>query len=193
MLAGFLSIIFVLNFYFISNRTKLSIDIISENNILNSYNYSNIEENELNQIESFCEENTIQNQVVNKNEWSIEIPKIELKAEISNGTDQNTLNLNVGHFEETTLWNGNVGLAAHNRGYNVNYFNRLKELETGDEIIYIYQGNIRKYKVNYTEIIEETNWEILNSTSDNRITLITCVEDKPELRRCVQAIEIKEE
>lgn len=42
----------------------------------------------------------------------------------------------VGHFENTNLLNGNVGLAAHNRGYPINYFARLKELEFGDEIIY---------------------------------------------------------
>ena len=35
----------------------------------------------------------------------------------------------VGHFENTNLLNGNVGLAAHNRGYPINYFARLKELE----------------------------------------------------------------
>lgn len=185
MIASFLSIITVLNFYFISNRTKLSVDIISEKNILDSYNYSSVKENEI--------DNNIENQIITKNEWSIEIPKIELKADISEGVEQDILNLFVGHFNETALWNGNVGLAAHNRGYNVNYFNRLKELETGDEIIYIYQGKCRKYKVNYTEVIKETDWRNLCETSDNRITLITCVEDEPEFRRCVQAVEIKEE
>ena len=185
MLASFLSIITVLNFYFISNRARLSVDIISENNVLDSYNYSSIEENEL--------DNNVETLIINSNEWSIGIPKIGLKAEISEGTDQDTLNYYVGHFDETALWNGNVGLAAHNRGYNVNYFNRLKELGTGDEIIYIYQGKCRKYKVNYAEVIKETDWQNLNATKDNRITLITCVEDEPEFRRCVQAIEIKEE
>lgn len=185
MFASFLSLITVLNLYFIFNRTRLSVDIISEKNSLDSYNYSNIEERKL--------DNNIEVQITNENEWNIEIPKIELKAEISEGTDQEILNQFVGHFSETALWDGNVGLAAHNRGYNVNYFNRLKELETGDEIIYIYQGKIRKYKVNLAEVIKETDWHNLNATSDNRITLITCVEDKPEFRRCVQAVEIKEE
>ena len=38
----------------------------------------------------------------------------------------------VGHFENTEEWDGNVGLAAHNRGYPINYFANLKELKIGD-------------------------------------------------------------
>ena len=48
-------------------------------------------------------------------------------------------------------------------------------------------------KVIYVDVIKETDWQNLKETVDNRITLITCVEDKPEFRRCVQAVEIKEE
>ena len=68
--------------------------------------------------------------------WEIEIPKIDLVAPISEGTSQEVMLEYVGHFEDTNLLNGNVGLAAHNRGYPINYFSRLKELEVGDEIIY---------------------------------------------------------
>jgi LPXTG-site transpeptidase (sortase) family protein len=50
-------------------------------------------------------------------------------------------------------------------------------------------GEIHKYVVEKIEIINETDWSFLETTKDNRITLITCVEDMPELRRCIQAIE----
>ena len=68
--------------------------------------------------------------------WEIEIPKIDLVAPISEGTSQEVMLEYVGHFEDTNLLNGNVGLASHNRGYPINYFARLKELEFDDEIIY---------------------------------------------------------
>ena len=58
----------------------------------------------------------------------IEIPKINLAANIVEGTTEEILNSYVGHFSETVCINGNVGLAAHNRGYPVNYFARIKEL-----------------------------------------------------------------
>ena len=35
----------------------------------------------------------------------------------------------IGHFEETKKDIGNIGLAAHNRGYKNNYFQNLKELK----------------------------------------------------------------
>ncbi|MDR0978918.1 MAG: sortase [Lachnospiraceae bacterium] len=98
----------------------------------------------------------------------------------------------VGHFEKTNIWNGNVGLAAHNRGLIVeSYFKDIHKLKKGDEIIYTYGKDKRKYKVTVNIIIKETDWSYLNVTKDNRITLITCVKNKPEYRQCIQAIETK--
>ena len=47
--------------------------------------------------------------------WQIEIPSIKLKAPISEGTSQDVMLEFVGHFENTNLWSGNIGLAADNR------------------------------------------------------------------------------
>jgi LPXTG-site transpeptidase (sortase) family protein len=120
----------------------------------------------------------------------LEIPKIDLVANVSEGTSSEVLNQYIGHFEETQKQNGNIVLAAHNRGYDVNYFQRLKELEIGDIVFYTYLGNKRKYVVNEKNIIKDTDVNILENTKDNRITLITCVENMPELRRCIKAIEV---
>ena len=73
-------------------------------------------------------------------------------------------------------------------GYPVNYFARLKELEIGDEIIYKVKNETRKYIVQTVKVIEETDWSYLQKTKDNRITLITCVENEPTKRLCVQGI-----
>ena len=70
---------------------------------------------------------------VNNYDWYLEIPKINLQAEIREGTDES-----IAHFTETVRENGNIGLAGHNRGYEVNYFERIKELEKGDKIFYAY-------------------------------------------------------
>lgn len=124
-------------------------------------------------------------------DWTIMIPKINLEAEISEGTDQIIMNKYVGHFEETSKAEGNIGLAAHNRGYAVNYFSRLKELKIGDKIYYKYFETEKIYEVNKLKIIEDTNWSYLEQTDDNKITLITCVENEPMYRRCIQGIEVK--
>lgn len=148
----------------------------------------------------FNVENQIQNKVSNSlnnqtnsqesqqetEEWYIEIPIINLKANIKEGTEKETLDDYVGHFEETQKENGNIGLAAHNRGYKNNYFENIKKLKEDDSIFYNYKGKIKEYKVEKISIIKDTDWNCLENTEKNTITLITCVENQPEYRRCIQ-------
>ena len=85
---------------------------------------------------------------------------------------------------------GNIALAAHNRGYKVNYFQDLKKLEIGDEIYYSYKNIKRKYIVNSKAIIRDTDLQVLENTKENILTLITCLENEPQYRRCIQALEV---
>lgn len=130
---------------------------------------------------------------INEDIWQIEIPKIDLNAPIAEGTSEAVMLEYVGHFENTKMLEGNVGLAAHNRGYPINYFAKLKELEIGDEIIYKTKHGTKKYKVILSTVIQDTDWSYLQETKENKITLITCVENEPSKRRCIQGVEIKEE
>lgn len=168
------------------NSSYLSLDIIPGNNYKESSNVQILNE-------SIIIQNEISSNEILNNKWEIEIPKIGLLANIAEGTTEDILNKYVGHFSETSLLDGNIGLAAHNRGYPVNYFEKIKKLEPGDEIIYRYNGDTKKYIVKEHQIIKETDWSFLEKKSNNLITLITCVEDLPEYRRCIQGIEIKEE
>ncbi len=120
--------------------------------------------------------------------WSLKIPKINLEANIKNGTNSNILDEYIGHFEETEYKRGNIGLAAHNRGYAVNYFGKIKTLTKGDLIIYQKDEYIAKYKVISKKIIKDDDWNYLKQNNKEIITLITCVENKPKLRLCIQAI-----
>lgn len=121
--------------------------------------------------------------------WQIEIPAINLKARIAEGTSKEIMDEFIGHFEETVKTEGNIGLAAHNRGYKVNYFQDLKKLKEGDEIIYKHKEFEKRYVVKTLKIISDEDWSLLENTDDNRITLITCVENEPNYRRLIQGIE----
>lgn len=125
----------------------------------------------------------------NLDAWCLDIPKINLKANINEGTTKEVMENYIGHFEETTKENGNVGLAAHNRGYKNNYFQRIKELQEGDSIFYTYKGETKEYIVTKHVIIKDTDWTYLEETTRNTITLITCVENEPEYRRCIKGEE----
>lgn len=66
-------------------------------------------------IEEPIEEKNLEKGNKTTSVWQIEIPKINLIAPIAEGTSQDVMNEYVGHFENTSLWKGNIGLAAHNR------------------------------------------------------------------------------
>ena len=120
--------------------------------------------------------------------WKIKIPKINLNANISDGTDEANLNKYVAHFTQSAYILGNVCLAAHNRGYNVNYFHNIKKLKKGDDIIYEFKNLKLKYVITENKIIKDTDVDILKNSKQSKITLITCVENQPSKRRCIQGI-----
>ena len=118
--------------------------------------------------------------------------KYGLKAEVKEGSSNEILNEYIGHIENTSTYDGNVGLAGHNRGNKNSYFARLNELENGDIITYQTNFFTRKYKVDNIQTILETDWNLLKETDQNKLTLITCIANKKLQRLCVQATEIVE-
>lgn len=124
-------------------------------------------------------------------EWGIYIPKINLNAQISEGTTKEVMDKYVGHFIDTGVIKGNICLGAHNRGYPVNYFENIKSLNKNDLIYYKKENKTYCFKVEIVTVIRDTDWTYLEETEDNRITLITCVENEPDYRRCIQAVEVK--
>ena len=124
-----------------------------------------------------------------ENNWYIEIPSIYLKAPIGESTNIEVLNEFVGHFEETPKTTGNIGLAGHNRGYKNNYFENVNKLKKGDEIKYKYNDFEKSYIIENIKKIKSTNWSYLENSEQSKITLITCIENEPDYRLCVQAVE----
>ncbi len=120
------------------------------------------------------------------------IPDILLEnAPVKESTELSTLATAIGHFTNTSIYNGNVGLASHNGG-DGDYFKDLNKLKVGNEIYYQTRFGVKRYLVKTIKVIAEDDWSYLGETEDNRITLITCVNGKPNKRLCVQAIESEE-
>ena len=176
-------IIFLFGEYVISNYDTFT----KKSSLRAGFQVENIS-NEIAQ-ENVIQEDTSEEEKETKENWYLEIPKINLKAPISEGTTSEVMDDYIGHFEETSKDLGNIGLAAHNRGYKNNYFRDLKQLQENDEIYYTHNGKTRKYVVTKSTIIKDTDWTYLEETQENTITLITCVENQPEYRRCIQGEE----
>ena len=64
---------------------------------------------------------------------TLKIPAIDLSVKVYQGTDSSTLMKGGGHFKDTSIWDGNVCIAGHNRGVRDD-FGELHTLEPGDTI-----------------------------------------------------------
>ena len=120
----------------------------------------------------------------------LRIPSLGLSVKVYEDESLESLAKGAGHFKSTSCWDGNVGLAGHNRGV-ANHFGQIHTLENGDKIIYTTKLGTRTYEVFYVGQIKETDFSRLGRTSENMITLITCVRNVPEMRWCVQAREVQ--
>ncbi len=96
----------------------------------------------------------------------------------------------VGHMDSTAYWNGNAVFFGHNRG-SYGYFEKLKNVKIGDTVVYTTKEGSRTYKVDKVEKISETDWSDMSYTTENKITLITCIANTPSQRLLVQATEIR--
>ena len=119
---------------------------------------------------------------------TLKIPAIGLSVKIYQGTDSAALKKGAGHFEDTSIWDGNVALAAHNRGVN-NHFGEIHTLEVGDTISLTTRLGTRTYEVTSVSKVSETDRSALAASTTNMITLYTCVRDQRDQRWCVQGVE----
>lgn len=118
---------------------------------------------------------------------TLKIPVLHVNVKVYDGESTENMKKGAAHFSETSCWNGNVAMAAHNRS---SYFGKIHQLENGDIITYTTKRGTRTYAVRSVYKIRETDTSCLNESAENLLTLITCVQDQPAYRWCVIAKEI---
>ena len=114
----------------------------------------------------------------------IKIPKINYEGLVYEGTSLSTLDKGIGHFQNSSYLDGNVCLAGHNY---TGVWKKLYTLQSGDKITYISFLGTKEYEVDKSIAIDANDWFNLEDTTDNTLTLITCIKNQPNLRLCVQA------
>ena len=120
---------------------------------------------------------------------TLKIPSIGLTVGVYEGTGSAPLLKGAGHFEDTSIWLGNVCLAGHNRGVR-NDFGKIHTLKSGDTITFTTVLGTMTYAVSNVGKVAVTDVSGLSPTSNNQITLYTCVEDQPAYRWCVKALAV---
>ena len=120
---------------------------------------------------------------------TVYIPSIGISVKAFEGATDESMAKGIGHFAETSAWNGNPTFCGHNRGAKY-AIGKVADLKIGDTITYTTDLGTRRYEVVFNGRISSTDWSYTSQTSDNRITLITCVANQPSVRVCVQAKEV---
>lgn len=119
---------------------------------------------------------------------TLSVPSLAICYKTYDSATTSNMNKGIAHFSDTSAWDGNIGLCGHNRGSRYN-IGAIKDLSIGDTIRYTTALGTRTYKVSYVGTVSATDWSRLSATADNRITIITCLANRPNLRVCVQAVQ----
>lgn len=111
----------------------------------------------------------------------LEIPDLNIKVPIMDGTDKETLSVAAGHFPDTgKVGFGNYCIAGHNSTIYACIFNELDKVEIGMKL-YLYDNDKSRtrytYEITESTIVEPNNIGILDDFGDDRITIITCTDD----------------
>ena len=120
---------------------------------------------------------------------TLKIPAIGLTVKVYQGTDSAALKKGAGHFTNTSIWDGNCAIAGHNRGVR-NDFGKLHTLSVGDTVTLTTLLGTRTYAVTSVEKVSVNDSSGTAATTDNRVTLYTCVMNQPEYRWCVTAVQV---
>jgi len=108
---------------------------------------------------------------------TIEIEKIALKLPVLAGATEENMKAAAAHMVETAQLGqtGNAAIAAHRARTKGRLFNRLDELQAGDEIVVRTAGESYVYTVYDVSIVEPTDVTVLSGNGEDKmLTLITC-------------------
>ena len=112
---------------------------------------------------------------------NFEIPRLNTKVPVLEGTDSKALQVSAGHFEGTgALGKENYCIAGHNSTIYAEIFNELDQIQIGDEMYLVDVDEKRTrycYIVTEYKIVEPKQVEVLNDYGDNRLTVISCTDD----------------
>jgi sortase A len=121
----------------------------------------------------------------------IQIPAIGVDKIVVEGVSLPDLKKGPGHYPESPLpgQEGNAAIAGHRTTYGAP-FNRIDELEPGDEItVQTVQGEFT-YLVKEQQIVRPSQVEVLQDKGDNRLTLTACHPEYSARERIVVVAEL---
>jgi sortase A len=105
----------------------------------------------------------------------IDIPKLNVSADLFEGIALSTLDNGPGHWPGTAMPGqaGNVVVAGHRTSHS-KPFRNIDKLEAGDLVTFTVDGAVYNYVVTGHEIVDPTAIQIVDQTPDATATLFAC-------------------
>lgn len=134
-------------------------------------------------LEDFSIEGIEEDQVIGeitKGTPIISIPKLNITVPVINGTDAYSLKLGAGKFEHSVDMGevGNFAVAGHSSTIYNCIFNNLESIKLLDVIeCYNEDGVLFKYYVTDTFKVDPDNVAVTYSSTDTRMTIVTCTDN----------------
>ena len=105
----------------------------------------------------------------------LSIPSIDLYQPILETLSDDNLNVALTQIkEDQVLGSGNFTVAGHLSSVDGRHFNRLPEVQIGDEVSVLTDKQVYTFTVDSREVIEATDVDVLDDGNQSEITLITC-------------------
>ena len=107
----------------------------------------------------------------------IEIPSIDIRYPVMEGTGSAVLNAGIGHIPETAGIgeSGNCVLCGHNGSRYGTFFTPLNQISIGDAVTIIdKKGQAHIYEVTETEVVNPYDNSIKTQGEGKELTLFTC-------------------
>lgn len=137
-----------------------------------------------NQVQTEEQENNV---IHNKIDYLmiLEIPKINFKKGLYNiNSKYNKVDYGIEILKESDMpnkENSNLYLASHSGNSSISYFMYLNKLIIGDKVFVYYNGLKYEYIISNVYQKEKDGTIDVSSSTNNRIFLITCVDDKKQI------------
>ena len=120
----------------------------------------------------------------------IEIPGLDIRYPVMEGTTSKVLNAGIGHIEETAGIgeSGNCVLCGHNGSRYGTFFTPLSQISIGEEVMITDKNGLKHiYEVTEPEVVNPYDNSIKTQGDEKELTLFTCSQ-KGTMRFVVRCI-----
>lgn len=102
----------------------------------------------------------------------LEIPSVGLEVPVYSTSTGQTMDRGAGIIDGMAYPHeaGNIGISGHRDGY----FRLLKDVQVGDTLVLQTLVGTKQFRIDATQVVEISDTSVLQDTSDQTLTLVTC-------------------